>query len=1828
MARFVFHSVWIPAVLSAHLAGGVIQTRVLGGAGADRASAVALNRAGDIWVTGSTASPDFPVRNPAQARFGGGPSDAFVARLNRQGDVVWATWIGGSGADEASRVEIDSQGNAWVAGVTRSSDFPATADALQRGLRGPSDAFLVKLSLEGQVLYATLFGGDGEDSGRALLLDREGVLALGGDTTSPTLPAASGALFPARRGASDGFVAVFDATGRRLDYASYLGGTGDDTLAGMALGQSGALYLTGQTASPDFPTTAGAAQRTLSGPSDAYLIRLSPARDRIEFASYLGGSGADAGTDVVVDLSEMVYVGGTTASPNFPVVPAGTTSFHGGATDAFFTQFSFDRGTAAGPVPAALGFGASLPRALGLLRMAPAAGGREGGVVPSDAAATLVASALFGGGGATTATRISLTSAIFFKVLIQGEQVRWTDTIGGITACVSPGSGGGFATIGQNNPPASVYLRCWGAAFQAGDLATSSTREVVVGSEASNAVIRIADFDPAPEATLSLPVDQYSAPGNNGQTDDPIATATGELFDDELDLALGGPLPLSFIRHYGSNLAPNRLVRSALGPNWMHNFDVAMLFNQARTQALVLLFRARAATFTLAGNNWTPQFGMPVDYQLSFDGQFYRFFDPSDRLIYTFFNTGQLGRIDDLNGNWLIVTQGTNGPTRVRDDLGRTLDFTYTGALLTRVTDQSGRSVEFSYTGGDLASAVLPGGARTTYQYTTAGTRTTLLTRRTLPEGNTPFVQEYDARGRTVRQTNSRGHGLQLAYETPDPRYVRITDPLGAATLHRSTNFNILTEVIDPEGGVTSFEYDFSGRRTGVRDREGRVSSAVYGPRGALARATEADGAATHITHVELRFNAFAFHLPATATRPDGTTHRFAYDTRGNLTSFTDAAGQTWTYSYTARGWPASFRVPSGATATAEYNSDGTLASVRRLTGETVRFEYDALKRPVRITRGDGSTVSAVYDGADRVTSVTDSRGQTTAYSYDANGRLIARRDAMQAQVRAGYDGDNRRTTITDALGGTIRLGYDAVGRLLNTTGATGVERRLTYDRRGYVTAVSDGTGTLASFTHDAEGAPLALTNGAGQTWRMERDARRRPVVLTDPAGNRYRFAWSPTSRLTEQTNPLGHSRRFQFDAAGRLQQIVHPEGETVRLSYNTDSGVSQVIDPRGNAWSADRDGAGRVVARRDPTGLLTRFEYNARGRLAKITHPDNSTASFTYDPNGRLVREDYSDGTQVTYTRDHLGRVTQANGVTLAYDAAGRVTESNGIRNEYDAAGRIVAIHYSADRAVRYTYNGRGLLSRVTDWAGRNWEYEYDAALRPVRCRAPNGVVSTYAYDAAGRLSAVSHRGGNVDLDFGLERDAAGRLVQVTGPVPVPPLNASAKELAYLANHRIQGREYDGRGNTTRDGDRRFTWDGRNRLRRVTAPGADVAIEYDAFGSPIRVGGTAYVWNYATNPPLLIRATAASAGAGASLRLSGEGQLGIGGENLFGPSALGERSYYFPARYVLWGGLIGFEPDLIGSYPSDSPGGFATMHGAPGARFQVDATATVAGTSSITPGGEAAGLGPFSVGGMLWLDDGSPGVVIEAASVALATGQRAVDMESASRLDTDSVLRWAMPDGSARWKRLEEMSANISTQGFFEDYAVFGYDSDPQEYERIKRTGLGPSRAEFQRMLDQGRAEEKALATSPPPSPVPNLVLQFGGEAGFPVITDQLLWLGAIPADVSTTGATGLLATADPQSIPSKPVAESNFGQPAGGVSSSAVQRLDEAATSVPGMNDAQWRSFVMEQSCAFRAGPLGAVFAMLAEERCAESRAKSVTAPAGIPGPNVFRFSSGAHN
>jgi hypothetical protein len=295
-------------VLKLNPAGSeLVYSTFLGGRGDDSGNSIAVDAAGNAYVTGSTASTNFPTVAPLQPVFAGGTcglapntfqcAEAFVAKLNSTGSaLLYSTYLGGSAGDLGSGIAVDTSGNAYITGSTDSTNFP-TVSPLQAVPGGSGDAFVAKLNAAGSaLLYSTYLGGNFADSGSGIAVDSSGNAYVTGSTSSTNFPTAN-PLHAAPGGSGDAFVAKLNATGSALMYSTYLGGSGIDQGSGIAVDSSGNAYITGSTDSRNFPTV-NSIQAVFSGDTclntadsspcfDVFVAKLNAAGSALAYSTYL-----------------------------------------------------------------------------------------------------------------------------------------------------------------------------------------------------------------------------------------------------------------------------------------------------------------------------------------------------------------------------------------------------------------------------------------------------------------------------------------------------------------------------------------------------------------------------------------------------------------------------------------------------------------------------------------------------------------------------------------------------------------------------------------------------------------------------------------------------------------------------------------------------------------------------------------------------------------------------------------------------------------------------------------------------------------------------------------------------------------------------------------------------------------------------------------------------------------------------------------------------------------------------------------------------------------------------------------------------------------------------------------------------------------------------------------------------------------------------------------------------------------------------------------------------------------------------------------------------
>lgn len=335
----------------------LLYSTYLGGIGFDGGRGIAVDKAGNAYVAGGTSTPGsgFPGTGGSliQATFGGGGSDAFVAKLNSTGTaLLYATYLGTNDSDAGTGIAVDEAGNAYVTGFTRTNatttPFPGTANSPIQGMPSGNfdalDAFVTKLNAAGTALvYSTYLGGSGSDFGNAITVDQVGQTYVTGDTRSHDFPGTSISPIQSQFGGTGGntFVTKINAAGTGFIYSTYLGGSGASGRA-IAVDQAGQAYVTGITGSGFPGTISSPIQSTFGGNSDAFVSKINAAGTALLYSTYLGGPASEGGGAIAVDQVGQAYVTGYIDLPGagFPVTANSIQSTFGGDTDAFVAKLN------------------------------------------------------------------------------------------------------------------------------------------------------------------------------------------------------------------------------------------------------------------------------------------------------------------------------------------------------------------------------------------------------------------------------------------------------------------------------------------------------------------------------------------------------------------------------------------------------------------------------------------------------------------------------------------------------------------------------------------------------------------------------------------------------------------------------------------------------------------------------------------------------------------------------------------------------------------------------------------------------------------------------------------------------------------------------------------------------------------------------------------------------------------------------------------------------------------------------------------------------------------------------------------------------------------------------------------------------------------------------------------------------------------------------------------------------------------------------------------------------------------------------------------------
>lgn len=759
-----------------------------------------------------------------------------------------------------------------------------------------------------------------------------------------------------------------------------------------------------------------------------------------------------------------------------------------------------------------------------------------------------------------------------------------------------------------------------------------------------------------------------------------------------------------------------------------------------------------------------------------------RYEQTEDHLIHRVWNeTGYCEVENSYDADGRIVAQKT--------EHGRNISYRYEHGLMTVIEDSgTGEHANIwrSNEHGQLVSLVAGDGSRQSMRYNSYGYRTYICER----DGSVTH-RSYDERARLVSENTPEGAVHRYTWDEYDRMIAhRIMNKNRRAGTLTETRYTYSQNPLDPNpltitrngGNTTYLEWDNAGHCTAVADESGFKQHFTYNNRGQLLSSTDSSGAQTQYSY------DVAGNL-SSVTNPLGNTQYFEWDASGRLSTVVDAMGARWGLSY------------AEAAQNATPTSEQLLTALTDPEGNVTTFEYSA----------------------GHLSAVIDPMGNRTSVERDTWGNVISMTDAAEAKTHYEYDELSQLVAIIDPCGARTEYEYSLTGDLSRIVDATGVALSITHSRShgeysmrvegasGNYAVVTDALGRVVSASNslmtmvpglgpggslrsNSSLAGLAFASAGKQlserpagpwaSWSLVQPELRVPTILGSrdnvSRGDSALTAAHLPSVITMFENRQDMAALFgvpvpKLNIPDASILLNSSSDSSAQAGYNAQSQVAQIISANGAVVSFEYDSQGRMSRSVSAAGRETIFEYDAAGRcisqkvLKKTseldTDEDYLETIFTYDAAGRLLEKTIRDSADASATPSRL--------VQYTYDAAGRrIKEDTGEKvtcYSYTSRGLIARIEDSVEGARSFSYDAAGRLVNVEDALGGTSRCEYDALARPLRWITPAGIVTSYGWDAAGRLLREERSGTSFTVENAADSlvrtfsyDAAGRLLTV----------------------------------------------------------------------------------------------------------------------------------------------------------------------------------------------------------------------------------------------------------------------------------------------------------------------------------------------------------------------------------------------------------------------------------------------------------------------------------
>ncbi|MCG8502295.1 MAG: DUF6531 domain-containing protein, partial [Firmicutes bacterium] len=829
----------------------------------------------------------------------------------------------------------------------------------------------------------------------------------------------------------------------------------------------------------------------------------------------------------------------------------------------------------------------------------------------------------------------------------------------------------------------------------------------------------------------------YGHPPNAEMVNEPVNIVTGNYYAIDVDLNLPDRgAPLEIVRHYNSLDKEEGM----LGKGWHFNYDSSAETDAATGHVTVTYPDGREVVFEpVSGTNRYSGPETVFDVLTKKPDHTY-ILKRKDKLTYDYNSNGKLASITDLNGNEVTLRYDSSGHlTSIIGASGKTLTITTENGRIKTITDPLNRTMIYDYdVDGSLKQVKGIGGGTTNYAYNDHG-----ITSITDENGKIFIKNEYDEFERIIRQWDEYGNIIEYTYDDRNMVNTYTFVSTGKSISYTYNEKLYITKKGFNDGTYEEYTYDEWGNRDSVKDRNGNMTRYTYDERGNVTAVVSPEPFNYTIRH---QYDD-ADNLKEILT-PGGGLTAFEYDTQGNLkkksVKLDDTTYAVTTYTYDMYGRLTAVTDAKNDKITYEYKDSSMPTKITDAEGNSIEYGYDAIDRRTTIKTNYG-TVTYEYNQQDKIKRIIDPKGSVTRMKYDSVGNLseLIKPEQYNAAADGGsgytyaYDAMDRLTKQVDPLGNVIIFQYDEEGNRIKEV-----------NPNYYDAAAEDGTGT--GYVYDKDNRLIKITNPSGQQSRIKYDAAGNKIKIID--ANHY-----------DENTDDGAGMQYVYDNLNRLIKVKDTQDNVVqKLIYDADGRVIKEIDAKGYLSGQD-----------DNSRYGTLYKYNLAGWLLEKREPmkkENGTVyycitRYVYDQVGHLLQEkkspEYvtqtgvpSGWNTITYTHDKNGRVKTISDTTGAYmeytyDALGNTIEEKVKINEgtfsitgysYDSTGRVDK-QWKEIEADDLKDGGTGTVKAETKFA-------YDKNGNIVSIVRPEGYITTFEYDDAGRLIAKNEEVSEAHID------------------------------------------------------------------------------------------------------------------------------------------------------------------------------------------------------------------------------------------------------------------------------------------------------------------------------------------------------------------------------------------------------------------------------------------------------------------------------------------------